>query len=165
MQVTVVKFMMGVESSRKPSKYCKHKFIMKIKKIVVKTFFCCVVITQNEIIFYIFINNSYSLIFKVNKYISLFLYYYYCYYPCEFFTPVHRSLSDSKFQVYRTPLSILADFNRAVVWMDSILDWEQPEYWEESCWLEDTCHLNPSERPSANVDLKKFQGVNNNTRI
>ena len=41
--------------------------------------------------------------------------------------------------------------------------WEQPEFWEESWRLEETCcQSNFSERPSAIDDVKNFQGVNNN---
>ena len=39
--------------------------------------------------------------------------------------------------------------------------WEQPEYWEESWRLEETCcHSNSSERPSADADMKNSEGVN-----
>ena len=42
-------------------------------------------------------------------------------------------------------------------------NWDRPEYWEESWKLEGTCcHSNSSERPSANADVKKSQGVNYN---
>ena len=38
--------------------------------------------------------------------------------------------------------------------------WDRPEYWEESWRLEETCcHSNSSERPSADADVKNFQGV------
>ena len=38
--------------------------------------------------------------------------------------------------------------------------WDQLEYWEESWRLEETCcHSDPSERPSANADVKNSQGV------
>ena len=41
--------------------------------------------------------------------------------------------------------------------------WEQPEYWEESWGLEETCcHSNSSERPPANAVVKNSKGVNNN---
>ena len=43
------------------------------------------------------------------------------------------------------------------------LGWDRPEHWEESWRLEETCyHSNFRERPSANADMKNFQGVNNN---
>ena len=35
--------------------------------------------------------------------------------------------------------------------------WGQPEYWEESWRLEETCsHLDSSERPSADADMKRI---------
>ena len=38
--------------------------------------------------------------------------------------------------------------------------WDRPEYWEESCRLEETCcHSSSSERPSANADLKNSYGL------
>ena len=41
--------------------------------------------------------------------------------------------------------------------------WEQPEYWEASWRLEETCcHSNASEKPSAKTDAKNSKGVNNN---
>ena len=44
--------------------------------------------------------------------------------------------------------------------------WIRPEYWEESGRLEETCcHSNSSRRPSANTDVKKYKGVNNNNNI
>ena len=40
---------------------------------------------------------------------------------------------------------------------------ERPEYWEDSWRLEETwCHSNPSEKPSANADVKNSKRVNNN---
>ena len=41
--------------------------------------------------------------------------------------------------------------------------WNQSEYWEESWRLEETgCLSNSSESPSAKVDVKNYQGVDNN---
>ena len=40
--------------------------------------------------------------------------------------------------------------------------WERPEYLEDSRRLEEICcHSNPSERPSANADVKNSNGDNN----
>ena len=40
--------------------------------------------------------------------------------------------------------------------------WEQPEYWDESWRLEESCfHSNSSERASAKSEVKNSQGVNN----
>ena len=36
---------------------------------------------------------------------------------------------------------------------------DQPEYWEESWGLEETCHSNSSGKPLANADVKNSQGV------
>ena len=41
--------------------------------------------------------------------------------------------------------------------------WEQPEYWEESWRLEETCcHSVSREKPSSKIDVKNSQRVNNN---
>ena len=41
--------------------------------------------------------------------------------------------------------------------------WEQPEYWEESWRLKETCcHSNSRERPSVSTDVKNSKGINNN---
>ena len=43
--------------------------------------------------------------------------------------------------------------------------WKQPEYWEESWRLEETCcHSNFCEKTSANADVKNSKGVNYTTR-
>ena len=51
----------------------------------------------------------------------------------------------------------LEDLELEHEWRPSKLQhyWERPEYWEESWRLEETrCHLNSSERPSANAGVK-----------
>ena len=43
---------------------------------------------------------------------------------------------------------------------------ERPEYWGESWRIEGTfSHLNSSERPSANTDMKNSQGLNNSNNV
>ena len=40
--------------------------------------------------------------------------------------------------------------------------WRRPEYWEESCWLEETCcHSNSSEKPLAYAERKNCKRVYN----
>ena len=40
--------------------------------------------------------------------------------------------------------------------------WDQPEYWEESWWLEETCcHSNSIENPSAFANVKNSNNNNN----
>ena len=43
--------------------------------------------------------------------------------------------------------------------------WEQPEYWEESWRLEETCcHSDSSEKPSVKADVKNSNDNNNNNK-
>ena len=72
---------------------------------------------------------------------------------------------DALGKVTKGLLKGLEDLKQEDKWRPSKLlhYWDQPEYWEESRRLEESyCHSNFNEIPSANIDLKNSQGVNNN---
>ena len=50
----------------------------------------------------------------------------------------------------------LEDLKKLYEWKSSKLQhcWDQPEYWEESWRLEETCHSNSNEKPLTNAGVK-----------